>query len=974
METKKFKILAIDDNQDNLFVLNALLEEAFPLAVLITAQSGKTGIELCHQHKPELILLDFVMPIMDGYEVCHALKTDEALKNIPIVMMTAARTDREGRIKTIEAGADGFLTKPLDELELITQVRTMLRIKEAEDLKLDERERLAKLINEKTNDLLSELSERKKAEGKLQASYLKLEESKQDVLNLMKDLEIEIEERKKIEIAQNETNKKYAEAQRIAHIGSWEENLITGESYWSEETYRIYGISPGTPIFWAEVKKSLPPDDLICLDNIVDAALKEGKRYNVDYRIIHAELGIRYIHDECEVVRDEHGNPIRITGTSHDITDRKLIENALKESEEHFQMLFDNAPVGYQSLDKNGNFLAVNNTWLELMGYAREEVVGKWFGSFLVPAFKDAFRERFPLFIEWGSVHSEFEMVKKDGTIIIAAFDGRIGHTVSGEFKQTHCVINDVTEQRQKESELKQIYDFNNSLLKTIPFGMNIVDEKGTILFQNEIFKNYFGSKALGKKCRDLHRDSDFDFRDCPLKKSLEIGETNLCEAIDILGDKTFDVSHIGMIYQGEKAMLEIFQDVTERKRAELIQKVLYSISYAVLTTKDVEELSELIRLQLGQLIDTTNFCIAYYDENTGLLTPQFIVDQKNTVLPWLAEKSLTGYVIKHNKSLIVKKEEIIEMNRIGDIELIGALSEVWLGVPLREEGKAIGAFILQNYDDVNAYTVKDLELLEFVSHQISISIQRKKALQDLVAALAKAEESDKLKTAFLSNMSHEIRTPMNGILGFSELLDDDNLTSEERRKFLDIINTNGQHLLSIINDILDIARIDSNQLIVNNTDFYLNQMLDDLWVSYENSKIMMGKVHITFLLEKDLDDDNCIINCDDVRLRQVLYNLLGNALKFTKTGFIKFGYKHLDGMLQFYIQDTGVGISKENQSLVFERFRQEEETYTRQFGGTGLGLSISKKLVELLGGEMWMESEQGVGTTFYFTIPYNKN
>jgi signal transduction histidine kinase len=107
------------------------------------------------------------------------------------------------------------------------------------------------------------------------------------------------------------------------------------------------------------------------------------------------------------------------------------------------------------------------------------------------------------------------------------------------------------------------------------------------------------------------------------------------------------------------------------------------------------------------------------------------------------------------------------------------------------------------------------------------------------------------------------------------------------------------------------------------------------------------------------------------VRLRQILYNLLGNALKFTKAGFIKFGYKQLDDKLQFYVQDTGIGISKENQSLVFERFRQEEETYTRQFGGTGLGLSISKNLAELLGGEMWMESEQGVGSTFYFTIPY---
>jgi PAS domain S-box-containing protein len=911
METKTKKILAIDDNYDNLIVLKALMEEAFPLAELIVAQSGKTGIELCYKHKPDLILLDIVMPIMDGYEVCKALKNNNLSKIIPIVMVTAARTDREGRIKAIEAGADGFLTKPLDESELIAQVRAMLRIKEAEDQKINEKERLETIVKERTEALLSELSERKKAEEKLHLAYLKVEESKQDVLKLINNLETEILERKKIEITQNDANRKYAEAQRIAHIGSWEENLLTGKSYWSEEMYQIFGITGGTPIFWKEIKQCLPPDDLILLDQTVETALKDRKFYSVDYKIIHPKLGVRYIHDECEVVRDEHDHPIGIMGTSHDITYCKLIENALKESEEHFQMLFDNAPVGYQSLDINGNFLAVNNTWLELMGYAREEVVGKWFGSFLAPGYTEAFRERFPLFIEWGSVHSEFEMVKKDGSIIIAAFEGRIGHTVSGEFKQTHCVIDDVTEQRRKESELKQIYEFNNSLLNTIPFGMNIVDDKGTILFQNEIFKDYFGRKILRKKCRDLHRDSSYDYKDCPLKKSLGVGETHLCEAIDILGGKTFDISHIGMIYQGKKAMLEIFQDVTERKRAELIQKVLYAISYAVLTTKDLEELYEFIRIQLGQLIDTTNFCIAYYDENTGLLTPQYISDQKNIVLPWSADRSLTGHVISNNKSLILKKEEILEMNRIGEIDLIGDLSEVWLGVPLREDGKAIGAFIIQNYLDVNTYTVKDLELLEFVSHQVSISIQRKKGLQNLVIALEKAEESDRLKTAFLSNMSHEIRTPMNGILGFSELLDDDELSIEERRKFLDIINTNGQHLLSIINDILDIARIDSNQLVVNNTDFNLHQMLDDLWISYENSKMLMGKGQITILNEKEGNDTECKIICDEVRLRQILYNLLGNALKFTKTGFIKFGYNHLDSKLQFYVQDTGIGISK---------------------------------------------------------------
>lgn len=971
METKRIKVLAIDDNHDNLIVLGALLVEVFPFVQLLTARSGKIGIELCQKHKPDLVLLDIVMPIMDGYEVCETLKNDERLKHIPIVMVTAARTDKAGRIKALESGADGFLTKPLDESELKAQVRAMIRIKESEDRKLDEKERLEKLVEDRTAALETELEERKKAEKRLQTSYIKLQQSKQEVLNLMKDLEVEMEERKRVEILQNNTNKKYAEAQRIAHIGSWEDQLLTGELQWSAEMYQIFGIVPGTSLRLNEVKKYFPPDEMIRFDQALVATLEENKPYSIDYKIIRPDGEVRYIHDQGEVIRDRNGKPVLMVGTSHDITERKLAEIALKENEEHFKMLFENAPVGYQSLDASGNFVDVNETWLEIMGYPRNEVIGKWFGSFLAPEFVEVFRARFPLFKEWGKVHSEFEMITKDGNRIFIAFDGRIGHTLSGEFKQTHCVIKDITEQRRAEQELKQSYDFNNSLLKTIPFGMDIVDEEGNVLFQNEKSKKYFGSEELGKKCWDLYRDDKTKCKDCPLNKGITIGETYVLESFGIAGGKTFEISHTGMMYKGKKAMLGIFQDVTQRKRTELIQKVLYAISHAVITTKNVEELSGVIKEQLGQLLDTTNFYIASYDEATDMLTSQYFADQKDFISSWPAKKSMTGYVIKHNKSLIVTKDEVLEMRRTGEIDLVGSASEIWLGVPLHEEGKVIGAFVLQSYVDVNAFTSKDLELLEFISHQISISIQRKRSLQDLMEALAKAKESEHLKTAFLSNMSHEIRTPMNGILGFSELLDDDTLSNKERRRYLDIINTNGQHLLSIINDVLDIAKIDSNQLVINKIPFNLHQLLDELFVSYENNKVAIGKEHLRFLLEKEFGDNNCTIICDEVRLRQILYNLLGNALKFTQNGFIKFGYKLSDEKLLFFVQDTGKGISKEMQTIVFDRFRQEEESYTRQFGGTGLGLSISKKLVELLGGEMWLVSEQGIGTTFYFTIPF---
>ena len=248
---------------------------------------------------------------------------------------------------------------------------------------------------------------------------------------------------------------------------------------------------------------------------------------------------------------------------------------------------------------------------------------------------------------------------------------------------------------------------------------------------------------------------------------------------------------------------------------------------------------------------------------------------------------------------------------------------------------------------------------------------ERKKTEADLIKAKEKAEESDRLKTAFLNNMSHEIRTPMNGILGFAEFLDDETLSQEERRQYISIINNNSLLLLSIINDIIDISEIDSNQLTLSNVSFNLNHMLDELLITIEHEKALQNKTGLTLSLDKSCGEYNFTIISDDVRIKQILYNLLNNAMKFTQKGFIKFGYTATGDTLKFFVQDTGKGIPKDKQSLIFERFRQEEETYTRHFGGTGLGLSISKGLVELLGGNMWLDSDEGIGTSFYFTIPY---
>jgi signal transduction histidine kinase/CheY-like chemotaxis protein len=238
----------------------------------------------------------------------------------------------------------------------------------------------------------------------------------------------------------------------------------------------------------------------------------------------------------------------------------------------------------------------------------------------------------------------------------------------------------------------------------------------------------------------------------------------------------------------------------------------------------------------------------------------------------------------------------------------------------------------------------------------------------DLVEAKEKAEEADKLKTAFLANMSHEIRTPMNAIIGLSSFLTEPGLSKEKTEDFVEIINSSSQQLLTIIDDIVDISKIEAGQVSIVSESVNINKLLKEIYVIYlkpAESK----KIGLSFSCEQP--DDLIQTMTDKNRVKQVFCNLLNNAIKFTGEGEIEFGYTIKEKFVEFYVKDNGIGIASENRSFIFDRFRQVGTLDSRMYGGIGLGLSISKGLVEKMGGTIWVNSELGKGSTFYFTIPY---
>jgi PAS domain S-box-containing protein len=578
----------------------------------------------------------------------------------------------------------------------------------------------------------------------------------------------------------------------------------------------------------------------------------------------------------------------------------------------------------------------------------------------------------------------------------------------------------------------------------------------------------------------------------------------------------------IKMMIQGKEMVLKIFMDLKQQQKVlseltdkesvlptmmqnlpgneyEQLHHVLFEVSKSAFLAKTIDEFYIQVHHHLEKIIDAKNFYIAQYDHISDTISLPYHVDFKDTFKTFPAGKTLTGYVIRTRKPLLVTEQQIEELHKSGEIDIVGTLAKVWLGVPMIVGSEVIGVIAVQSYSDPQQYSHKELNLLEFIANQIAIFIalkkaeavsekeraymaqlfesnpeaiiiinrdntvntvnqefthlfgyakeeaqgkdidvlistpelflearsfsdmvlrgesaqaetkrkhkdghlidvsilvtpiiingeviggygiyrditDRKKMEKYLIEAKIKAEESDRLKSAFLSNMSHEIRTPMNAILGFSTLLSEPELSVDERAEFIRIIKERGSDLLRIIDDIIDVAKIESGQIKIEISECPVNILLNTILVTLREVRKKQMKTNIDLRFIPGTEGNDFSILTDGNRLRQILTNLIENALKFTDEGYVEFGYTFNEWMsrepvIEFYVKDTGIGIPVESQNMIFERFRQVDDSHTRKYGGTGLGLTIVKNLVQLLGGDIRFDSAHQ-GTTFFVTLP----
>ncbi|WP_371823813.1 ATP-binding protein [Lentimicrobium sp. L6] len=417
--------------------------------------------------------------------------------------------------------------------------------------------------------------------------------------------------------------------------------------------------------------------------------------------------------------------------------------------------------------------------------------------------------------------------------------------------------------------------------------------------------------------------------------------------------------------------MISFAKDITEHKRQDNIRQIILNISNAANYSKDLGQFVGIIHKELNTSIDASNFYLALYNNSNNEITIPYLKDEFEDDKSFLEGNTLTHYVIKTQLPLLANSQKISQLASDGEIHLFGKTSLIWMGVPVKIDKKVIGVIAVQSYANELAYDDSDLEMLEFISDQISMLIHRKRAEEHLINALMKAEESDRLKSAFLANMSHEIRTPMNGILGFASLLKEPDLTKVEQEEYIKVINRSGTHLLDIINDLIDISKIEAGQIEVMISSFNLNEQMQLLYSFFRKETEKKG---MELKLSIPQEHKGTIIQSDKEKLYAILTNLIKNAIKYSDKGIIEFWFQRITLMnneyFEFHVKDNGIGIPLEKQEHIFDRFIQADADDSRVNEGSGLGLTISKAYVELLGGEMGLHSELGKGSDFFFIIP----
>ncbi|NMB82760.1 MAG: PAS domain S-box protein [Ignavibacteria bacterium] len=679
---------------------------------------------------------------------------------------------------------------------------------------------------------------------------------------------------------------------------------------------------------------------------------------------------------------NESNEIIGTFGITRDITKIKLAEKTIRENETRFKELFNNMSSGcsiYEVINDAEDFIFKDYNWASenFFGIKKEEVLGKSiyqifpgineFG--LIDVLKRVWKTGIPEF---------FPMKQYKDNRIHGWFENYVYKLPTGEIV---AIYDDVTSKKQAEETILQERERYQVLFENSADG---------ILIMSDVFEdcNPTALQIFGCEKEELigHHPSEFSPEIQP-DGSNSIIKANEKISLALTGTpQKFYWQHkrkngelidvevaLNKITLEEKTLLQAtLRDISERLYAERLQNVIFKISEAAQTSEDINTLYKNLHEIISELIPVKNFYIALYDEKQDLLTFPYFVDEYDPPQPpKKLGRGMTEYVIRLGEAALIDAKRDLELREQGEVELIGAPQAIWLGVPLKLNGKVIGVMVVQDYENENAYGEKEKQLLMFVSDQISQAIIRK---QNAEAIKKYADELNQLnitKDKFFSIIAHDLKNPFITILGFSELLlsDFSDLTDEEKIFYITEMHKSADVSHNLLQNLLQWSRSQTGKIEFNPKKICLFDL------ALQNIELLHSSAR-----KKEIELINKIVesvcvNADEDMLNTILRNLLTNAIKFTaKHGLVTVSALVKDKMVEVSVRDTGVGMDDLTKQKLFRLDENITRTGTENETGTGLGLLLCKEFVEKHGGKIIVESELGKGSNFIFTLPVSNS
>ncbi|MBN2634851.1 MAG: PAS domain S-box protein, partial [Prolixibacteraceae bacterium] len=986
------------DSSDSIYI-KRILEKTFPATEFFSFILAEEVVELAIKENPDLIFLGSQNSTVDLPQVCARFKSIRPVLPIPVVIFTDKNCEDKILENLLQAGADAFFTKPFKDAEFIALVRTVLKIAETEN-HLSEG-RAMQLVKEKEEsfrymfennpqpmwiydlETLQFLKVNRAAvnfygynEDEFLSMTLKDIRPKEDIEALLTDVERtnrvlnhagEWRHVKKngdlihVEIISHILTFNGKRARHVAVRDITDRKLAEMALRENEENLRITLNSIGDAVVSTDLEGKIVRMNPVA-EYLTGWKLKQakGKYLSEIFHIVNAKTKKEVKNPVMKVLStgkivgmanhtkliSKKGKEFQISDSAAPITDSRgkikgvvlvfrdvTAEYEIREKLETTQFGIDHANIGIFRINENGKIEYVNQKAAKDLGYSVDELLKMNLFDIDSSFNKKSFASHRKRIKNGGESTFYTTHKRKDGSVF--PIEVTVTYFQFNDQLLSFSFVKDITEQKKANAELKDSEEkfrklfHNHSAIKLL-----IDPENGKIIEANNAASKFYGWST--EELTQMRMPQINTLPDNVLRKNFK----------DDWQEKKieyFEFKH--KLASGEIRDVEVFSSRIIINGKELIHAIVHDITNKKIAERQLRLLSRSVEQSPVSIVVTNNqgkveYVNRAYSKITGYSPSEIKGRIPNLLNPEFYSEP--DYKIMHKTiySGMEWKGEFLNKTKQGDF--------FWENVHISPVFNSMG------------------EITHFVAINENIT-EKKKMIEDLVKAKEKAEESDRLKSAFLANMSHEIRTPMNGILGFADLLKTSDISSDERQHFVEIIESSGNRMLATINDLIDISKIEAGMIDVKLSEINVNEQLEYLYYFFQPEARRKG-----LTLEYEKNEKGPAFNCftDRDKLMAILTNLIKNAIKYTESGGVKYGFEIQNNKIQFYVSDTGIGIDKNYQKKIFERFIQADLSTTRPYEGAGLGLSITKAYVELLNGNIKLISAPGKGSRFYVSFP----